>query len=177
MNHDVVYFQQNKKEAKTEGKECHAKTCQTVEDWLSDDCKPFWNAYRTTASDREGLRKKSKRRNEDWWRHDNSMGQKLWGYNYVKSRTVDVASMDFCFPFFWVSDFSFWFFPSFLVREDPNLCRCVLLYVSGRCREYSSTLWGWSGLHLSSSKSYLLWTIDNPILVINSWLIRGLDYQ
>jgi hypothetical protein len=27
------------------------------------------------------------------------------------------------------------FFPSFLVREDPNLCRCVLLYVSGRCRE------------------------------------------
>ena len=25
--------------------------------------------------------------------------------------------------------------PIFLVRVDPNLCRCVLLYVSGRCRE------------------------------------------
>jgi hypothetical protein len=53
----------------------HYILCQAVEDSLSDDCQYFWNAYRTNASDTEGLRKKSKRRNEDWWRHDNSMGQ------------------------------------------------------------------------------------------------------
>ena len=31
-----------------------------AEDSLSDDCQYFWNFYRTTASDTEGLRKKSK---------------------------------------------------------------------------------------------------------------------
>jgi len=30
---------------------------------------------------------------------------------------------------------------------------------------------------LSSSKFYLLSTIDNLSLVINGWLIRGLSYQ
>ena len=84
------------------------------------------------------------------------------------------------FPRFFV----FWriFFPSFLVRGGI-LSSCPLSDVY--CCTYREDVRNRlplcqgqsSGFHLSSSKFYLLSTIDNLSLVINSWLIRGLDYQ
>ena len=65
------------------------------------------------------------------------------------------------------------FFPRFLVRADASSVD-LLLYVSGKCWEQSCTLWGWGGLHLSSSKSHQLSMTDFPLSTVDwqeGWLI------
>ena len=91
-------------------------------------------------------------------RHQNTRRQPSWAPALI----VSVRKKRFfpVFFFFVLRDF----FSSFLVRDDPNFAD-LLLCTSGRWGEYTSTLWGWGGLHLSSSKSYQLSIIDKPTLL------------
>jgi hypothetical protein len=75
-----------------------------------------------------------------------TVSQSSFGVRVLKKKNLSFLSFSFLLSFsFCQVSFFFWgfFFLSFLVREDPNLWRClllyawwcVLLYASGRCRE------------------------------------------